>query len=212
MDITVDSDTLETFDFTSITPSALDTTEEKNNKEETPPKQQEPTPPRTIPPLRTSSQNIVTVHVVDAIIHQEPSTTTTTTRQQRTTTPTITKPAQQENPSTSTSTSEKSTLRSSKRTRTEAFSTLNEEEVEELFVDQSSKERKTKKQNRDATYNRKRNVKGECRKCGRSFTRLDNRDRHERDCGGSNYYTCGYCGNVYTAKATYTRHVRTHKQ
>ena len=211
MDITVDSDTLETFDFTSITPSALDTTEEKNNKEETPPKQQEPTPPRTIPPLRTSSQNIVTVHVVDAIIHQEPS-TTTTTRQQRTTTPTITKPAQQENPSTSTSTSEKSTLRSSKRTRTEAFSTLNEEEVEELFVDQSSKERKTKKQNRDATYNRKRNVKGECRKCGRSFTRLDNRDRHERDCGGTNYYTCGYCGNVYTAKATYTRHVRTHKQ
>ena len=211
VDVTIDSDTFETFDFTSITPSALDTTEEKN-KEETPPKQQEPTPPRTIPitPLRTSPQNIVTVHVVEATIHEEPSTTTKTTRQE---TATKTKPALQEKPSTSTSTStsEKSTARSSKRKRTEAFSTLNDQQVEELFVDESSKERKTKKQIKDATYNRKRNIAGDCRKCGRKFTRLDNRDRHERDCGANNYYTCGQCGNVFTTKSSYSRHLNSHK-
>ena len=210
VDVTVDSDIMETFNFSSITPSDFDTTEEKNNKEETAPKQQEPTPPRTIPitPLRTSPQNIVTVHVVEATIHEEPSTTTKTTRQE---TATKTKPAQQEKPSTSTSTSEKSTLRSSKRKKTEAFSTLNDQQVEELFVDESSKERKTKKQSKDTIYNRRRNIAGDCRKCGRKFTWLDNRDRHERDCGSNNYYTCGHCGNVLTTKSSYSRHLNSHK-
>ena len=84
MDVTIDSDTLETFDFTSITPSALDTTEEKN-KEETAPKTTRAYTSKNNSnnTLRTSPQNIVTVHVVEATIHEEPSTTTKTTRQKQ---------------------------------------------------------------------------------------------------------------------------------
>ena len=145
----------------------------QNDKEETTLKQQ-PTPKTTITiatPLRTSPQNVVTVQ---------------TTPQERSSTATISTPAQQEEPSPSTSTSEKSTIPSYKRKRTDAFSTLRDEDVQELFVDDSSKEKKTK-QSRDTTYKWKCNIQGNCRKCGQSFTQLDNLDCHERDCGGNNF-------------------------
>ena len=68
-----------------------------------------------------------------------------------------------------------------KRKRTEPFSTMNEDEVEELFVDNNSP---VKEKSRDSQYKRKCREPGKCEKCGREFKRIDNRNRHEKICKG----------------------------
>ena len=97
---------------------------------------------------RNSEQNVL---IAEATIHQQPSRRPSTRSQDS-------------------STSQPSTSREVKRKRTEPFSTVNEDEIEELFVDSNSP---VKKRSRDSQYNRKCHQPGACEKCGKQFKRID---------------------------------------